>query len=345
MDNKMLRKLFHQYSRGDNKSKSKAKVKLMRHQKILEDVACNGLAPYESSYDNIFAPKYAIEMLTDESLLINILNGGFWENHRIAAIKNPYLKNEGALFHAASHGSIYERRHAISRLDDDELLLKIVNSNYHDDKERKYALGRIKDENILKDIFLKKTCKIYENAILNISDEKFLADVVYDRSVNLKTRIIAARRITNQKILGDITMNESFDVQLRKTAVERIEDETKLIYFSKCPSKSMRLAAVGNPNLTDEETLADCLKYDESVGVRFEALKKIDNQEVIIDFAYHILDTDISYRRENKDLAISKINSKNALRDIMKISGIGQSRLDEINKLSQYRQMQLLSEK
>lgn len=100
--------------------------------------------------------------------------------------------------------------------------------------------------------------------------------------------------------------------------MEYLSDEKKLFYYAlKFDNETLRIAAIRNPNLNDEETLIDFAKYGGSYKVRLEALKKHNSQELFTDLAFHDSNPDI------RIYAANQFNSKNALRELIKNDGIG----------------------
>lgn len=175
---------------------------------------------------------------------------------------------------------------------------------------------------------------VRSNAVKNIRDDEFLFEIAnYDRSI----RASAVSSIRNQKILNHIIDNERFDSLATANAIKNIADAEKLLYCALKYDEKIRLAAIENPHLKDEEVLIDFAKYDDSPEVRVAALKRLNSQELFIDAAFH--DSNGKVTR----YAASQLNSKNALRELIKnYYGLGRQRFEEISKMSRYKQMQLI---
>lgn len=157
----------------------------------------------------------------------------------------------------------------------------------------------------------------------------------------------AISRSTNQEFLKSTALNEKL-AEGRKSiwycvaAISAITDEDILIHIAQTSKYPLlRIFAIRNPNLKDEEVLIDFLRYDKSAEVRMEAIKKITRQDVLIDAALHEDSSDIIIE------AVKRINSKNALREIIAnnryVSAHASARLEELNRLSNKRQLKLLN--
>lgn len=226
----------------------------------------------------------------------------------------------------------YQRANAIDRIDNEKALIRIA-KNDPVDFVVMLAIKKIHDQKVLKDFTSHNfNDRIRRCAVLNIIDEEFLFNITRT-DYSLPLRNDAVESIRNQEILSHIIVNENFSISARRNAIRNIIDEDKLIYFA-LKYKSLRSEAVENPYLKDEETLIEFAKYDDSWAVRLAALKKLNNQELFVDVAFHD-----NYLRS---YAASQINSKNVLRELIKKYNVGNARFEEISKMSRYRQMQLI---
>ena len=131
----------------------------------------------------------------------------------------------------------------VEKVDDIESLIRIVNEG-HDTSVREKALDLIDDE----DILIKLALKNWDDAICN--------------------SIVA--RITNQEFLMQCAFHgKSF---IKYSAIEQICDKDTIVQFLKSEDERCRRAALRNPNLADEQLLAEIALNDADSICRSEAV-------------------------------------------------------------------------
>lgn len=338
-----------------NSPKPKDKQKLTKNQKALEKFV------RETLYSTwIWEPYFeaitdAIAYIRDEAALSKIALESIWDKHRRAAIKNPFLKDEEVLTKIAlkpGSGSYNElnSKHskenwvnkflAMKKINDDELLARIAENGNNDGMQ---ALNGMSYDEVLKYFALKcDSSSLQVAAIEGINDQSILLEIL-DKPQYDSVNIAAIKKLKNQDRLMRIVLNnrKPKDRSHRKYCVEAIRnitDEDFLIYMAQSSEcYYFRKKAIENPNLKDEETIIDFAKNDDSHKVRIAALERLNNHELFIDIAFH--DGEFKVR----EYAAGRINSKNVLRELVENDrGIGAQRLNEIEKLSRYEQLQII---
>ena len=173
MDSEKFRKLLHQYNRNvNNQIGEKAKKQLMKHPKLLENVAEFGLGgimenpPY---YDSDFLRKPAIRLISNEELLGRIARRSLYGDFRLEAIKNPHLKDEKILYHVVfAHQSDYFNTScnvaATRKINNQEMLIDIASSN-KPSIVRMTAIAKIEHDEFLKKIALDESEVILQDSI------------------------------------------------------------------------------------------------------------------------------------------------------------------------------------
>ncbi|MBR5504121.1 MAG: hypothetical protein IKV87_06750 [Methanobrevibacter sp.] len=330
-------------SRFENaNSKKKAKRQLQKHPKILKRIAkftLNGVdigdIPF-MCYSHL--SRAATELISDETVLVKLALNSNRNFCRLAAVENPNLKDEEVLYHVVLRDDYVTCcKRAIEKIEKEEYLIKIALSR-KPAIVRITAIGKIRNQEILKEIALDESeiIDIRLTAIKNIFDDMFLNGII-ESNANPVLKKEAVKNIKDQDLIVQIAKDKNLNETLRLIAIGKIADEDLLIYFSKNPNPRIRLAAISNPNLKDEDVLMDIVKYEKDSKISLNALEKINNQDFICDVALHA--------RHYGFGPVDKINNKNVLHELIKNDdGIGKGRLEEISKLSRYRQLELLKE-
>lgn len=334
----------------------KIERKLIQNQEILEQIIKKGFSvPKSYNHYTVFTDNpirtLAIKYVTNSKFLEYIAINADRKYCRLAAVNNPNLRNERILAKVAKNDkSYYVSQNAMRKINDQKILMELFQS-IKDSGLQKETLKRITDEKFLYNIALNhKDYYMRIVAAKNIEDTEKLTIILENEPNKFVTKKLI-ENIHNQEILKQIVFNSNYSIDTKITAINNITDEEILIYIAKSSTRDkVRESAISNPNLKDEEILIDFLKYDTSSRVRLAAIKKIIRQDILIDVALH----DNNY--ESVLYATERINNKNVLMEIRDnymynryyfrqiINDIAKKRLKEINKMSKYRQLELLNE-
>lgn len=105
------------------------------------------------NHSDTFARKLAVEYISDEELLKQILQKGRGMGIIEAAIKNKNLKDEDFLFNQLKNGNRDSANilFIVNRFDDEDYLARVAKGDYFP-KARIYAIKRIFDKSILEDL-------------------------------------------------------------------------------------------------------------------------------------------------------------------------------------------------
>lgn len=348
----------------------KSAISLISNEEILGKIACRPI------YGDFRLEAIKNPHLKDEKILYNVVfgNPSKYYNTSCYVAATRKINNQKMLIDIAySNKPSIVRMSAIAKIENDEVLKKIALNEFEVIDVRKAALDHIQDDRFLFNLAsFDSSLIIREVAVRNLKDQSLLETIVKSENLDESLVLTAVKNVTNTKVLMDlaessnpkislaaiqnpnlkdrmdvikkIARNKLSDVSLRLTAINNIFDEDLLIYLSKNPNPRIRLAAVKNPYLINEEVLMDIVKYDENSRVRDEAIKKINNKEFLAEVLLHQSHYRFNTTVLNIDV-LPKINSKNLLSEIMKNPySLGGKRLNEINSLSRYRQFKLLEE-
>ena len=334
----------------------KIERKLIQNQEILEQIIKKGFSvPKSYNHYTVFTDNpirtLAIKYVTNSKFLEYIAINADGKYCRQAAVNNPNLTNERILAKVTKNDkSYYVSLNAMRKINNQKILMKVFQS-IKDSGIQKETLKRITDEKFLYNIALNH--KDYDMRIVaakNIKDTEKLTVILENEPNKFVTKKLI-KEINNQEVLKNIIFNSNYNIDAKITAINNITDEKILIYIAKSSiNKNIRASAISNPNLKDEEILIDFLKYDHSSEVRFSALKKITRQDILIDVALHENDWKLVL------YATERIKNKNVLMEIrdnyihknyyfcQNINNVAENRLNDINKMSRYRQLELLNE-
>ncbi len=260
------------------------------------------------SNPNIY--EYCVDMLDDESILIDLAKNNEDEYVRRDAVKK--INDETTLTYIAKNDSDYSvRQNALKKISDESILGNIaINANYKDITDE--AIENIESEPILYNIsqnhiltpcrekaynklsieFIAKTCPhetiygsyeySYKEAIEMVDDVSVLADIAKNSDI-WKKGCQAVSKIHDESILIDIAKNAS-EASVRKRAVEEISDEIILVDIAKNDENEfVREAAF--EKISGDSTLIYNAKNDSSPFVREAAVKKITDEFVLEDIA------------------------------------------------------------
>lgn len=213
----------------------------------------------------------AIDEIDDEEILIELAKNDTDENvRRKSTLK---ITNQDVLFDIAKcDEDRYARENALNRITDKNLLLKlceleyidpirykaqcklvdeyseennqnelikIVENDENDVEFRKYAIGKITDENVLAEIYkttsTQSLCKI---ALDNISNQELLVELLGD-----DPDLEVIKKITDDEVLINIALNDDLGPYRRETAISNL---TKIDSFEKLNTLTSSLYDVEN---------------------------------------------------------------------------------------------------
>ena len=289
----------------------------------------------------LFIPKWksknwekrlqAVEELTDESIIEEIVNNDENDEVRIAAIKK--LNNEELLVNIALNNSKESVRiNAVERISDKELLIKIaIECKYPFAKE--FAVDKINDKEIYYDLALNHNIP---QTIIKINDIDILYDICQKSKFNEVIKVAASKleelakakieKISDKEKLENIARNDS-NWFIREVAIFKVWDnifqiihEDNILFDIIIHSK-------------DQETIAVAISNLEDTG-KLRKLKSINE---------FLLYTDIIDKRIS-ELEASLITDSEKLLSIASLPGDWNKReaaINELNKISK----QVLSEK
>ena len=315
-----------------------AAVKRITDEDVLADIARN------DSSDEV--QIFAVKNITDDDVLVDIArNAKFWWVGYQAVHR---INDKDILADFARNDPDEEiRRDAVKRISDEDVLLEIF-SNDSDREVRRNALDNINDADTLKRLVLDNYgyfsvnsyssfkrnydnliyesigTGVYDDILDKLSDESVFIDLVHEKLFS-DFRILLVRRLVSSDVLRDLALNDS--------------------------DYRVRMEAVKNPNLCDKNAFVRILRLDINDGVRFEALRRIDDEDIPEDlvndlnplirlYAYERLgndfkedENDVSF--EDIDLtSIKTIEDENVLCTIVKNSPLAAMRKYAFDKIS-----------
>ena len=188
------------------------------------------------------------------------------------------------------------RQFAVCRVEDDEVL-KDIFMNDDVPAVRTAAMERIGDIDFLVDNCLNNPFSYIRLAILNrISDESLLEDnqfnsllkqvILNDPDDFIAKAAIENRKLDNQEILIDIAKSKR-DISLRCAAISRFTDEGILIDYALYGSDALiRRAAISNINLSNNNVLGIIIKRESDEFNRRGACEKITDESYLRDLIF-----------------------------------------------------------
>ena len=270
-------------------------VRRIRNQNVLASIVRNCTNPG--------AVIGAVKRISDEDILIDMAMNNPKDYVRENAVRN--LNDKNVLTEIALNDSnLNVRMAATKKVNDDDILADILRKD-PDRNVRQEALENINDANILHRLLLENFgyfsfesftafarnydkmiyesigIRIYEDILGRISDEGALTDLIHERVFG-DFRALVARELVSPDTLRNLALND-LDYRVRREAVK-------------------------NPNLDDQHTFATIIRSDRNDSVRLEALRRIDDEDLLEDIT-----TDLNpvmrlhaFERLGKDIDINE---------------------------------------
>ena len=196
--------------------------------------------------------------------------------------------------------------------------------------------------NLFKPKYKHSDYKVRQQAVQELTDEKILTEIAYNDEVSI-VRHEAVKKITNQQVLIDILKTDR-DKWVCLEAVEKITDNTVLSDVAETHfNDDVRIKAAIKSNnqkalmelllkyedvkytmnedyfdalelITDEEKITKIAYQARNKRLRIEAIKRITNQDTLMDIAVYEKDSKICEKAtklvEDKELLPEKIKEK-----------------------------------
>ena len=268
-------------------------VRCIANQDILLDIAKNK-PDEEIGY-------VALEMIDEDVLADSVVNDHSWDfcSQAIRFISDNDVLADIAINHPI--GQIGEM--AIDGVSDLDLLADIARNNSAGDA-RMGALKKISDEDILVDI-LRNDCdwNVREAALKNISNTNTLQKMILENFGYFSVGSYSAfKRNYDEMIyesIGDGVYEEILDKFSDESVLidmlhEKLFGDFRVLIVRRLVSEDalrnlalddldyrVRLEAVKNPNFCDGKTFAQIVQSDHNDAVRLEALKRIDDKDLL----------------------------------------------------------------
>ena len=254
-------------------------------------------------------------------------------------------ENIDYLLDIAKYGDYPENIKATLKINDEEALIDVALHAEESNGVKIAAIEKIYNQDVLEEILKNKNENrdVRIAAVKHVQNEEALFDIAKDIYDTWYVRIECVKRINNQNVLNSIAetnLNYNYDRRtlenddsVRVYAVEKVEscDVLKRIINSRTRDKIKKSAlenpnlddvdflikiakstndysasAVKNPNLKDDNALVDIVENSIKKWTRYNALSKIEDQGVLMNFLKS-KDVDIQSR------VISKIDDVNTL--------------------------------
>lgn len=270
-------------SHQDNKSMHGARMVALRNikdQQFLSKFAIK-------TNDNVEA-SLAVSKIRDPELLYDIVHESVRSARCFEAAKKIPAQCQDILFQIVNDNDFRAvTEYAVKKLNDQEMLKKIIDRPFIDFDTRRIALEKIEDQ-----IFLIRFAKCpFSNeqlALVAVSkkiQEHNLLNIVLSESVSNNIRITAISRIYNQDALFKIALREELDRFVRKAAIERIHDQKRLMEIARSKQRDNGIRLVALQQINDQEFLTRIAKKGRRVDLREVATGKVTDQEVLIEIA------------------------------------------------------------
>lgn len=200
---------------------------------------------------------------------------------------------------------------ALNKLTDQNLIAEVVRKVSHL-QVKDSALSKINDQDILYKIVIDKNIKdIYRFSALNkLSDQNLIIEVV--RKVpHLEVKDSALSKINDQKILYNMVMDKNIkDVYFKKRIIQHIKDENLLINIIQDDS-TYDVVSAALENIVDQGLIFSIATSDRYKENHFEAISKLTNKKDLYYVAQYGNDND-------REKAVQKINDQNFLIQVVK---------------------------
>lgn len=257
---------------------------------------------FENS-DDEYPRIVCANIISDKLFLNNIVLNESSDKIRLEAIKNRSFSSQGILndliFTEDNQDILF---HAISKIKDEDVLVKYIKANLNDNDATLYAILNIKDAELLKELSKHQNPKIRLHAVTSLSNnfkgehDSFLRDIAL-LDENSEVCLEAARAITDSYVLADVADKSS-------------NRDVRIVALNGIPASKL---------------------LDNFLFVRRPIIESLDDTKFRMTLRYLALDEkDDDIRR----LAISKLNDKKILDQIISLnnndSQIAQKRLNTL---------------
>jgi hypothetical protein len=215
----------------------------IRNETVLADIARN--CPYHE------IRREAVRLINNEDLIIEFArNDPYWDVRRTAIAK---VYDNDVLADIARTDSDWDvLQIALQHISDADMLRNLLLENFGYFPVTSFTAF---ERNFDRMIYESMGTGSYED-ILDMSDESVLIDFLHERLFG-DFRVMVTQRLTSSDVLRNLALND-LDYRVRREAVR-------------------------NPNLHDEKTFADVIKSDHNDAVRLEALRQIDDRNILED--------------------------------------------------------------
>ena len=229
--------------------------------------------------------------------------------------ENPCLDNQEVLIEVAkSSGNELLRRQAVHKITDEMILADFALN----DKNPYIRREAIQNPNLIN---IDMICDVIKSdfdefnrimAIYKIPTKESLLDIVYRESLN--HRLYEINKNANFSLddyFSEVLENESDEYE-RRIAVNFIKDKDVLENIVlKESNDDIRADAIKNDNFTNQCILERLISRETSPKVLFEAVSKLHNQDILIDY----INNNLEYN-ESIVKAISRVNNLEVLEEL-----------------------------
>ncbi|HEY1205238.1 MAG: hypothetical protein ABSH46_11105 [Bryobacteraceae bacterium] len=211
-----------------------AKVRQAAVKKLHKQKTLASIAKYDKDSDVCAA---AVENLTDQAILVDLAENGYYETVRGHAVRNPHLADQAVLARIAKSGSrgagwtsAMETAcwAAVGKLTDQALLVEIAKNRNHTARSEAASNRHLTDEALLAELATKdedSSVRVHAVRNPNLTDQALLAHAAKNDE-NPWVRSSAVERLTDQVLLVEIAKNGEEGESVRKAAAEKLNDRS-----------------------------------------------------------------------------------------------------------------------
>jgi hypothetical protein len=291
---------------------------------------------YRSLKNPNFREEVKQKITSEEYLCELVFNGELGSDKYIYRINQPELLRKIAL----NAPKVELRFFAAKRLQDKELMIKILNEKnvssyirakifsiigdvdslkklYQSEKviDQLAAISVSEDQNFLKEVINSSVAReIKLLAIRCLKDVSYLKEIVRNKNKTVSERCAAMENISDQYFLMEVVADEKFAIEIRMEALFIIKLNKKPVFFNANVQRQF-IKIMSNAKIYDDDRvfLLEFISKDEfiykitlseafSIRIRCEALKKLSDQKLINNIA-------LGFKGELQKQAIAKMNS------------------------------------
>ena len=203
----------------------------------------------------------ATELITNATVLTEILTTDGSDSVRAAAVRNQHLADPAILARAAI-------------TDDSALVARI-------------AANRVADPSLIEAIATQaKSSKARASASARVADGQILVQIARDRGNDAEVRIaaIANPNLVDAAALKEVALGAT-SPRVRAAAARRVSDRATLATLAGDDECTVRRAAVGNEHFTDQQAIARIAQRDLDIDVRATASAKLTDPKLLAHLA------------------------------------------------------------